>query len=155
MLELLSRYWWTLGPRGLSAVAFGLIALIWPAATLSVLVLLFGAYALIDGLFALGGALFGGSSIGDRRGWLVLEGIVGIATGVITVVWPSLTTTVLVSLVATWAILTGVLEIATAVRLRGELTSEWLMPCGLALRLRRHGQQLSTAPTEHGQAVPA
>ena len=129
MVDLMSRYWWAVGLRGLSAVAFGVIALISPSATLSVLVMLFGAYALLDGVFALAGAIGGGGShsIGERRGWLVLEGIVGIATGVVTFVWPNITTAVLVSLVAIWAIMTGVLEIATAVKLRRELANEWLM----------------------------
>src|SRR6266545_4532178 len=184
MLENLSRYWWVVALRGLFAVAFGAIALFKPDATLSVLVLLFGAYALFDGVFALVGAFAGGSAAAGRRGWLTVEGIVGIATGVITFMCPNITTSLLVSLIAIWAIVTGLLEIGSAVRLRREIANEWLLGLsgvisvvfgiylivspqqgalavvsvigfyaiafgitlsGLALRLRQHGQRLSTA----------
>jgi uncharacterized membrane protein HdeD (DUF308 family) len=193
MLENLSRYWWVVALRGLFAVAFGAIALFNPDTTLSVLVLLFGAYALCDGIFALVGAVAGRSAARGRRGWLMVEGIVGIVTGVITFGWPNITTSVLVSLIAIWTVVTGLLEIASAVRLRSEIANEWLLwlsgvisvvfgiylivspqqgalavvsligfyaiafgatQFGLALRLRQHGQRLSTT-TDRGQTVPA
>jgi uncharacterized membrane protein HdeD (DUF308 family) len=130
MLELFSRYWWTLALRGVLAVAFGAMALIWPTITVGVLVLLFGAYALVDGLFALGTALFGGRLAAGRRGWLVLEGVVGIAAGVVTFAWPAITALALLYLIAAWAIVTGVAEIAAAVLLRRELQGEWLLALG-------------------------
>jgi uncharacterized membrane protein HdeD (DUF308 family) len=130
MLELFSRYWWTLALRGVLAVAFGAIALIWPTITVGVLVLLFGAYALVDGLFALGTALFGGRLAAGRRGWLLLEGVVGIAAGVVTFAWPAITALALLYLIAAWAIVTGVAEIAAAVLLRRELQGEWLLALG-------------------------
>jgi uncharacterized membrane protein HdeD (DUF308 family) len=152
VLELLSRYWWAVGLRGLLAGAFGLLALLMPSATLSVLVLLFGAYAFIDGVVALGGAIFGGASPGERRGWLVVEGIVGIATGVITFVWPGITVAVLTSLIAIWAILTGGLEIATAVKLRRELTNEWLMALSGVLSIV-FGGYLIVSPVQGALAI--
>jgi uncharacterized membrane protein HdeD (DUF308 family) len=107
MLEYLSRYWWTLAVRGALAVVFGLAALIWPEITLRVLVLLFGFYAVVDGLLALAAVLVGGRLVSGRRGWLVFEGIVGIATGVFTFLWPGITALVLLYLIAAWAIVTG------------------------------------------------
>src|SRR4051812_27471560 len=121
MSENLSRYWWVVALRALFAVVFGAIALFKPDVTLSVLVLLFGAYALFDGVFALVGAIAGGSVAAGRRGWLMVEGIVGIAAGVITFAWPNITSSVLVSLIAIWAIVTGLLEIVSAIRLRREI----------------------------------
>jgi uncharacterized membrane protein HdeD (DUF308 family) len=130
MLELLTRYWWAVALRGAAAVIFGLVALIWPGITLLVLVLLFGAYAIVDGLFALGTAVFGGSSAAGRRVWLVVEGVVGILAGIVTFLWPDITTLVLLFMIAAWAILTGVLEIVAAIRLRREMKGEWLLALG-------------------------
>jgi uncharacterized membrane protein HdeD (DUF308 family) len=127
MLELLSRHWWAVLLRGVAAVLFGLMALIWPGITLAVLVLLWGAYVLVDGAFALGTAIFGGASAEGRRFWLVLEGAAGIAAGVITFIWPGITAFVLLALIAVWALLTGVLEIVVAIRLRREIRGEWLL----------------------------
>jgi uncharacterized membrane protein HdeD (DUF308 family) len=127
MLETLSRYWWAVALRGAAAIAFGIVAVIWPDITLGVLVLLFGAYALVDGVAALTTALFGDSLGGRRRGWLVLEGVVGIVAGLATFSWPGITTVALLWLIAAWAIGTGVLEIGAAVRLRRELANEWLL----------------------------
>jgi uncharacterized membrane protein HdeD (DUF308 family) len=125
MLEILSRYWWAVALRGVVAVAFGIVAVIWPDVTRGVLVLLFGAYALVDGVIALTTALFGGRLGGRRRGWLVLEGVLGIVVGLSTFAWPDITTVALLWLIAAWAIGTGVLELGTAVALRRELTNEW------------------------------
>ncbi len=127
MLETLSRYWWVVALRGLFAVAFGAVALLKPDATLSVLVALFGAYAIFDGLFALAGALAGGRAENDRRRTLLVEGIVGVVTGIVTFVWPNVTVFVLLWLIGFRAVVTGGLQIATAVRLRRELKNEWLL----------------------------
>jgi uncharacterized membrane protein HdeD (DUF308 family) len=130
MLEYLSRYWWTLVVRGALAVVFGLAALIWPEITLRVLVLLFGFYAVVDGLLALAAVLVGGRLVSGRRGWLVFQGIVGIAAGVFTFLWPGITALVLLYLIAAWAIVTGLLEVAAAIILRRELRGEWLLALG-------------------------
>jgi len=127
MLETLARYWWAVALRGVAAVLFGLIALNWPDVTLLVLVVAFGAYALVDGVIALGTAIFGGRGATARRGWLIVEGIAGILIGILTFVWPSVTTLVLLWLIAAWALVTGVLEIIAAVRLRREIEGEWLL----------------------------
>jgi uncharacterized membrane protein HdeD (DUF308 family) len=127
MLDALAQYWWAFALRGVAAVIFGILALIWPDITLFALVLIFGAYALVDGLFTLGAAIFGGSRATRRRPWLILEGIIGIAIGVLTFLWPGITTLALLWLIAAWALVTGVLEIVTAIRLRRELQGEWML----------------------------
>jgi uncharacterized membrane protein HdeD (DUF308 family) len=126
MLLTLTRYWWAVVLRGVAAVLFGLMALIWPGITVIVLVALFGAYALVDGIVGLGTAVFGGRERG-RRGWLVVEGIAGVLAGIFTFAWPGVTALVLLWLIAAWALVTGVLEIVAAVRLRREMKGEWLL----------------------------
>ena len=127
MLDALTRRWWVVALRGVAAVIFGILALVWPAITLGALVLLFGAYALVDGVCALWTAATGGPAASGRRPWLVLEGVVGVAAGVVTVVWPGITALALLAVIAAWAFVTGVLEIVAAVRLRREIEGEWLM----------------------------
>jgi uncharacterized membrane protein HdeD (DUF308 family) len=127
MLDYLSRHWWTLVVRGALAIAFGLAALIWPRITLRVLVWLYGFYAVVDGLLALAALLVGGRLVSGRRGWLILEGIVGIAAGVFAFLWPGITALVLLYLIAAWAVVTGLLEVVAAIVLRRELRGEWLL----------------------------
>lgn len=127
MLDNLVRNWWAAVLRGIAAILFGILALIWPGLTVLALVWLFGAYVLVDGIFALGAALFGGLRTAGRRGWLVVEGIAGIIAGILTFAWPGVTTLVLLWLVAAWALVTGVLEIAAAIMLRREIEGEWLL----------------------------
>ncbi|MDQ3466706.1 MAG: HdeD family acid-resistance protein [Chloroflexota bacterium] len=128
MLGLLARNWWALALRGVLAILFGVIAWIWPDLTVRALVLLFGAYALVDGVFAIVAAATGA---GGRRWWaLVIEGLLGIAVGLITMVWPDLTALALLYFIASWAIITGVLEIFAAFELRREIEGEWLLGLG-------------------------
>lgn len=127
MLNLLARNWWLLALRGLLALIFGFLALIWPAITLRVLVILFGAYALVDGLFRVITAL---KDTRKRWGILLLEGVIGIAVGIVAFIWTDITALALLYLIAAWALVTGILEIIVAVWLRKELRDEWLL--GLA-----------------------
>jgi uncharacterized membrane protein HdeD (DUF308 family) len=126
MLEL-SRTWWMLAARGVAAVIFGLLALIWPQITLLAPVLVFGAYALVDGVFSLVAAARGRELAGGSRGWLILEGLLGIAAGIVAIVWPDITALALLWVIAAWAVVTGVLEIVAAIRLRRVLDNEWLL----------------------------
>ena len=125
MLSIASN-WRYLALRGLIAILVGISTFIWPGITLTVLVLLFGAYALVDGVLSLAAA-WRRSEAHDRWGSLLLEGAVGIIAGVITFVWPAITAFALVIVIAVWAVLTGVLEIAVALRLRRHIPGEWLL----------------------------
>jgi uncharacterized membrane protein HdeD (DUF308 family) len=123
MLHLLARYWWALALRGLFAVLFGFLTFIIPGITLLALVLLFGVYALLDGIFDVVSA-FRSSS----HHWAFLvEGIVGIIIGILTLIWPGITGMVLLYLIAFWAIFTGVLEIVAGIRLRAAIANEVLL----------------------------
>jgi uncharacterized membrane protein HdeD (DUF308 family) len=126
MVTVLARNAWLLVARGIFAVLFGLAALFWPGITLAALVLLFGVYALMDGIFAIAAAITGADP--QSRWWmLVLEGLAGIVAAAITFMWPGITAVALLYLIAAWSIVTGILEIAAAVRLRREIRGEWLM----------------------------
>lgn len=124
-LPMLAGNWWALLLRGIAAVLFGLAALLWPGLTLFVLVAFFGAYVLVDGIFALVAGVRGS---GGRRRWLLLaEGVLGVVAGLVTFFWPGITALVLLYIIAFWAIFTGVLEVAMAISLRREIENEWLM----------------------------
>jgi len=123
---LIARSWWSLALRGLLAVLVGIATFVWPGVTLAVLVLLFGAYALIDGALSLMGA-FRASAAHERWGALLLEGVVGLAAGVVTLAWPAITMFVLTLMIGAWAVVTGVLEILAAIRLRRHIAGEWLL----------------------------
>ena len=124
MLDLLARNWWVLVVRGVLAMLFGVLAFIWPGITLAALVLLFGAYVLVDGLFAIVLAI-GGWQERDDRWLLLLEGILGVGIGVMTFIAPEITGVGLLLFIAAWSLATGILRIAAAVRLRSQIEGEW------------------------------
>lgn len=128
MLRLLGRHWWIVALRGLLAVIFGVVALIWPTTTVHALVILFGIYAVVDGLFSLFSAL----TSRRRGGWwlLLIEALAGIAAGIAAFIWPQVTALVLLYLIAAWAFLTGILELIAAFMLRRQVEGEWAL--GLA-----------------------
>jgi uncharacterized membrane protein HdeD (DUF308 family) len=126
MTFVLAENWWSLVIRGLAALILGVVAFVWPGITLAALVVLFGAYALIDGVVCFLGA-WKASRSHERWGALVLEGIAGIAASIITILWPAITAFALVVVIAAWALVTGAFEIAAAVRLRKYISGEWLL----------------------------
>lgn len=129
MLGMITRNWWTVGLRGVAAILFGVAALVWPGLTLQVLVLLFGAFAMVDGAFTLFWAI--DSREHNKRWWaMALGGLSGIVLGVLTFLWPAVTGLVLLYFIAAWAIVTGVLEIVAAIELRRLITGEWAMVLG-------------------------
>src|ERR1700691_901622 len=123
MLHSLAANWWALALRGLVAVLFGLLTFFLPGITLVTLVLLFGAYALFDGVFNVM-AFF---RVASHQWALLIEGVIGIVAGVLTFAWPAITAIVLLYVIAFWAILTGILEIVAGIRLRKVITNEWLL----------------------------
>jgi uncharacterized membrane protein HdeD (DUF308 family) len=125
-LPAVTGHWWALALRGVVAILFGLAALLRPGIALEALILLFGAYVLVDGAFSIVG-VFGGARGGMPRWLLLLEGIAGIVAGVIAFVFPVLTAFTLYLLIIAWAIVTGVAEISTAIRLRQEIEGEWAL----------------------------
>lgn len=124
--DTLKRNWWLLALRGLAAVIFGVLAFIWPGVTLITLVWLFGAFALVNGVLSL--ALAAKAPKGyPRFGSLILGGLLGILAGLLTFIMPGITALGLLILIAAWAMVTGVLEIVAAIKLRKEITNEWLL----------------------------
>jgi len=127
-VDVLSRNWWIFLLRGLAGILFGIITFIAPGISLAALVLLFGAYAVADGVLAMVAAV---RRRGEGRwGMLLLEGVAGIAVGVLTLLWPGITAITLLYLIAAWATVTGVFELVAAVRLRKEIKGEWLLALG-------------------------
>ena len=133
VLPVLSRNWWLVALRGLAAIVFGVLAFVWPAITLWALVLLFGAYMLVDGIFAIVAAVRAAGR--EARWWLLLiEGVLGVLAGLVAAFWPGLTALALLYFIAAWAIVSGILEIAGAIRLRREI-GEWALGLSGALSL--------------------
>jgi uncharacterized membrane protein HdeD (DUF308 family) len=126
LAKLLAVSWWVLLVRGLISILFGISAYAWPGMTLVTLVSLFGAFAFLDGSFAVFNA-FSGRKENENWWVLLLEGLLGIAFGIITFQAPGITATVLILYIAFWAMATGVLRIILAVRLRKEIEGEWWM----------------------------
>ncbi|HEY1370964.1 MAG TPA: HdeD family acid-resistance protein [Candidatus Binatia bacterium] len=121
----LASNWWVVLLRGIAGIVFGIATFFAPAISLAFLVLLFGAYALVDGVLTLISAV---RNTTNRRWWvLLIEGLVGVIAGIITFVWPGITAVALLYVIAAWALITGALEIAEAIRLRKVIDNEWLL----------------------------
>jgi uncharacterized membrane protein HdeD (DUF308 family) len=123
MLHALAKSWWLVLLRGIAGILFGLLAFVWPGLTLVTLVLLYGAYALVDGAFALAAA-FTGAAKPKPTWWLIVVGLLGIAAGAVTFFWPGVTALVLIFFIGGWAIAHGIFEIIGAMR-----TQSCLGPC--------------------------
>ncbi len=163
MMHILTRYWWVLVMRGTVSLLFAAIAFALPVKTFEFIVLLLGAFLLVDGLLA----VFSGIRLRreDDEWWVgALEGAVGVGLGIATLVKPEITAALLVLFVALWCLVTGALEIGMAIKIRKEIENEWqlalagvisiawwvgfyalffgLLMVGLGLRLRRWGRKL-------------
>jgi uncharacterized membrane protein HdeD (DUF308 family) len=114
------------GPSWDRGYAFGVLTMIWPGITVETLVLFFGAYALIDGVVSLAGAIRA-STHHERWGALLFEGVTGILAGIVAFAWPGITVIMLALLIGTWAVITGIFEIAAAWRLRRHIQGEWIL----------------------------
>jgi len=132
MVETLTRNWWMWLIRGIAAIIFGILAFRWPGATIVVIGILFGAYALVDGIFAIFATVRAAQT--QQRWWpFLIEGIVGILIAAITFYDIRITLLALYLTIAAWAILTGILEIVAAIQLRKHIANEiWLIIAGIA-----------------------
>ena len=129
MLENISRNWWLYALRGVVAIILGVVAFTRPVQALEALVLVFGAYALVDGIFAI---IAGIASYRFFDSWwaVLLEGVAGVITGMLTFFWPNITALVLMYFIAAWALITGILEIVAAIQFRRVITGEWMLILG-------------------------
>jgi uncharacterized membrane protein HdeD (DUF308 family) len=125
-IDTLARNWWLLLLRGIAGIIFGVLTFFWPEISLVALVLLFGAFAFADGVFTLINGIRERRSK-DRWWLLILQGLMGIGAGVVTLVWPGISALALLYVIAAWALVTGALEIAAAIRLRKVIEGEWLL----------------------------
>src|SRR5947207_3606509 len=132
IIETLKRHWWVPVIRGIAAIVFGVIALRYPGLTVATLVLFFGAWVLIDGVFRIVGAIAGRAS-DPEWGFHLIIGIIGIIIGFLTFRAPLITALALIIYIAAWALMIGASEIAFAIKLRREIKGEWfLILIGLA-----------------------
>lgn len=151
MLAFLSRYWWVLVVRGVMAILLGIFALVWPLQTITALVLAFGTVAVADGSFAVIAAFAGRKLTSDW--WVVLlQGLLGIGVGALTLFNPAITSVALLIYIAAWAIGLGVLQVVAAVKLRHEITGEWWLALGGVLGVA-FGVLLMLYPAEGALAV--
>ncbi|MCO5100094.1 MAG: HdeD family acid-resistance protein [Burkholderiaceae bacterium] len=129
LAAILFRSWWVLLLRGLVAIAFGILIWIQPGISLAALLLLFGAYAMVEGILVIWTAV---AERAQREHWwlLLLEGLLSVGVGILTFVVPDITALALLFYIAIRAIATGVLEIVTAIHLRREIEGEWLLILG-------------------------
>jgi uncharacterized membrane protein HdeD (DUF308 family) len=143
MIDVLAKNWWAIGIRGALGILFGLIALFLPGATMLSLVLVFAAYAFLDGVLGIVSAVRAARE-NERWGYLVLEGLVDIAAAAVAVLWPGITVVAFVFVIAFWAIVTGVLELMAAFRLDFIDGRGWLVFGGIVSIL--YGALLIAAP---------
>jgi uncharacterized membrane protein HdeD (DUF308 family) len=122
MLERLGNLWWGFLLKGVLALLFAIAAVIWPGITLSVLIALFGAYLLVDGVVSLIT-----SFRNEGWGWYVLQGLASLGAGLVTFIWPGLTALSLLFLIGGWAIVKGIGDIVAAIRIRKEVEGEWVL----------------------------
>lgn len=121
----LARHWWVVVLRGVLAVLFGVLAFLWPGITIAALVLLFGAYAVVDGLFSLIAAFR--PAPGESRWLLALLGVLSLVAGLFVLAQPAISSVVLLYVVAVWAVASGIVAIVAAIALRKMISGEWLL----------------------------
>jgi uncharacterized membrane protein HdeD (DUF308 family) len=129
--ELLAQAWWVVGLRGILGIIFGLVCLLTPGIAVQVFVILFAAYMLVDGVFAIISGIRAARN-GERWGLLLLEGVVDIAAGAVAVMWPAITLVALIWVIAVWAIISGALMLGAAFGLNIDHGRWWLALGGIA-----------------------
>jgi uncharacterized membrane protein HdeD (DUF308 family) len=151
MKKYLAKYWWIFLLRGIFSVVFGVLAFVMPGLTIATLVIVWGAYALVDGIFSLYASATGRTHTDDH--WLVgLQGLIGLAAGILTLLMPGVTALGLLIAIAAYSLVVGVLQIAAAIKLRKEIEGEfWLGLSGLVSIL--FGMFIIARPGEGALAV--
>jgi len=129
MFEKITHNWWMYAVRGLVAILFGILAITRPEQALQALVLVFGSFALVDGIFAIVAGIATHRYF-DRWWAVLLEGIAGVVIGMLTFFWPNITALALLYCIAAWALITGIFEIVAAIQFRREITGEWMLILG-------------------------
>ena len=129
--EVLAQAWWVVGLRGIFGIIFGLICLLTPGIAVQVFVILFAAYMLVDGVFAIISGIRAARN-GERWGLLLLEGVVDVAAGAVAVLWPAITLVALIWVIAVWAIISGALMLGAAFGLNLDHGRWWLALGGIA-----------------------
>ena len=126
MVKNLAKNWWLLALKGVFAIIFGILILAWPGLTIEVLVIIYGVFALVGGILSMIIGLF---TIGKYSNWWVmfLEGVLGFIVGGIVLKWPAISLLLLVVIIGLWAIISGIIQIITAIFVRQEIKNEWLM----------------------------
>ncbi|KRW94883.1 HdeD family acid-resistance protein [Paracoccus sp. MKU1] len=144
LIRVMADHWWVPLLRGIAAILFGLLALIWPGLTVYALLLVFGAYAIFDGAMAIVTAFRRKSS--DDRWWAwALDGALSLLIGLMALFWPEATALAFIIWMAAWGVVAGVFRIIAAIRLRDEIEGEWAL--GLSgLLLMAWGVLLALVP---------
>jgi uncharacterized membrane protein HdeD (DUF308 family) len=126
MSNIVVTNWWAMLIRGIVAIFLGSMVFFRHGMKFSTLVIIFSAYALVDGLVAFAGAV---RAVEVKQRWwpLMMEGVAGLTTAIVTVAWPTLNELALVYIIAAWAFVTGLLEITSGLRLRKYVAGEWLL----------------------------
>lgn len=151
MKSTLAINWWIWALRGGLMILFGVLALLWPVVAWLFVLASFATFAFLSGILAIVVAVKGQAQ--GRWWWaLIIEGVLGISAGVMTIIFPGLTELALLLIIAYWAIVTGVLQVAAAVRLRKEIEGEWLLAIGGILSVL-FGLALVLMPTAGALAI--
>jgi len=126
MFSIFTKNWWVFALRGLFAIIFGVLALVLPEITLISLVLMFGVFALLDGILDL---VVGFATTSTNKRWWakILEGLLGIGVALLTFIWPNITAIVLLYFIAAWSVIMGFMEIIAGIQIRKEIEDEWRM----------------------------
>lgn len=135
-MRTLAENWWAFVLRGIVAIFFGVLALLMPGMALLTLVFLFGFYAITDGALNIVAAFRYDRQPQQQPWWtLVIQGVLGIGAGLIALFLPRITAIVLLYVIAAWLLVTGIMEIVAAIRLRKHIRGEWLMALSGALSI--------------------
>ena len=132
--SVIANRWWAVMLRGFAAILFGILTFVAPGTSLLAITILFGVYAIVDGALDMAFA-WRRAHEGRRWGWLVFEGLIGIGVGIAALAWTEITAMAFLTLIAVWALVTGVAELAAAIRLRRHIRGEWMLAAGGVLSL--------------------